>query len=205
MKEKIKQIALEMFMKYGLKSVSMDDIARAAGVSKKTIYQHVTDKQTLVHETLKDFLCEDQEFMSKELDRTDYDALEKMVVIAQKGFEMLKRIRPTVTYDLQKYYPESWNLIQEHHINFMQKKIFANIESGITQGVYRSNVNPDIISKIYVQNITSIVADSESKFGALDKAIIFVQQLVYHLYGIISYQHYTRLDSLTNKYNLTTN
>lgn len=203
MKEKIQNIALEMFMKYGLKSVSMDDIARAAGVSKKTIYQHVTDKQTLVHETLKNFLCEDQKFMSKELDRTDHDALEKMVVIAQKGFEMLKRVRPTVTYDLQKYYPESWSLMQEHHINFMQKKIFSNIESGILQGVYRPNVNPDIISKIYVQNITNIVADSESKFGNVDKALIFVQQLLYHLYGIISQQYYTRLDNLTDKYKLT--
>lgn len=205
MKERIQEIALEMFMKYGLKSVSMDDIARAAGISKKTIYQHIPDKQTLVHETLSDFLSKDEEYMSRELDRTEYDSLEKMVIIAQKAFEMLKKVRPTVTYDLQKYYRESWILIQEHHINFMQKKIFSNIESGIQQGVYRSDVNPDIISKIYVENITNIVANSESRFSTYDKAAVFVQQLVYHLYGIVSQQHYARLQSLTNKYELTNN
>ena len=52
MQEKIFSKAEELFMQYGIKSITMDDVAKALGMSKKTLYQYVKDKNDLVNQTI---------------------------------------------------------------------------------------------------------------------------------------------------------
>ena len=194
MKEQIKKVAIDLFMKYGLKSVSMDDIAKAAGISKKTIYINIEDKKSLVHDSLIDFITQDKEHVLNAINRKDCNALEKMIIIAQQGIDMFKKIKPTVIYDLKKYYRNSWEVVQSYHFEFMHSIIKQNILEGQQEDVYRSDVDADIISKLFIGKMIMLAEEDQFPINEYPKPKLFVQQLLYHLYGLVNYKHYRQLE-----------
>lgn len=203
MKEKIKKIAIDLFMKYGLKSVSMDDIAKAVGISKKTLYQHVTDKKALVTEAISDYLKQDQEYIKNALERTDRNALDKMITIVEKGAETLRKIKPTVMYDLRKYYRDCWEMVESYHKGFFEEMICKNIKEGINNNVYREDLNPDIISKLFVGKMVLLANEEIFNETQFSKSYIYLQQLLYHLYGIINQSNYSKLEHISKQLNNT--
>lgn len=203
MKEKIKKAAFELFLKYGLKSVSMDDIAKSVGVSKKTIYLHIKDKNSLVSETLQSFLEEDQTYVNNAIERKDCNALDKMVIINQKGLEIFRKMKPTLMYDLRKYYRESWDLVQSYHFEFMREIIKQNITEGIHEQVYREDADPDIVSKLFVGKMIMLAEEDQFPNSKYQKSTIFIQQLLYHLYGIVNYANYPKLDIISKQFKQT--
>lgn len=194
MKEEIKKVAIDLFMKYGLKSVSMDDIAKAAGISKKTIYLNIKDKKSLVHDSLIDFITEDKHHVLEAINRKDCNALEKMIIIAQQGVEMFKKIKPTLIYDLKKYYRNSWDIVQAYHFEFMHSIIKQNIIEGQKEKVYRSDADADIISKLFIGKMIMLAEEDQFPQHEYSKPRLFAQQLLYHLYGIVNFNHYTMLE-----------
>ena len=203
MKEKIIHAAVELFMKYGLKSVSMDDIAKSVGISKKTLYLNISDKQTLVEETLKEFLAKDQCYMLEITNRKDYNALEKMVDLTKKGIEIFRKIRPTLMYDLKKYYRDCWDMLQNHHVGFMHNIIRENIEQGQKEQVYRSDIDADIISKLFIGKIIILAEEDQFPIAQYSKPYLYLQQLLYHLYGIVNYDNYPKLEILSEQFKQT--
>ena len=199
MKDQIKKVALELFMKYGLKSVSMDDIAKAAGISKKTIYQNITDKESLVHETLLDFIIEDKKHVLAAIQSEECNALEKMVLVTQQGIEAFKKIKPTVIYDLQKYYHKSWKIVSAYHFEFMVTIIKDNITQGITEKVYRQDIDPEIVSKLFIGKMVMVGDEEQFPSSKFSKSYLYMQQLLYHLYGLVSFDYYKTLDKLATK------
>lgn len=198
MKEKIKTTATQMFMKFGVRSVSMDDIARAMGISKKTLYQHIADKKSLVFEALEDFIQKDCELIKNILKQKDVDALDQMVQITTKAISITRKYKPTVIFDLKKYHKDAWNLVDYYQLEFMQAVIKENIEKGKQENIYREDVDGDIISSLFVRKMQSIV---EQGFFTPQYKIeyVFMQQLLYHLYGIVSQGSYPRLKSITSQ------
>ena len=100
----------ELYMKYGIKSVSMDDVARELGISKKTLYQHFTDKDELVQKVV-DYHMDMQEQEMKKIACAGHNAIEELLMVSKNITQLLKQTNPSVTYDLQKYYPETWRSI----------------------------------------------------------------------------------------------
>jgi len=114
------------------------------------------------------------------------DAIDEMLQIAKHVLARLRSYSPTVLYDLQKYYKDIWQLLQNHH----RKKIYAvirdNIENGMKQGLYRDNLNADIIAKLYVSK-TIIVSDEELfPLQQYNKEDLFKEYIEYHIHGIAS-------------------
>ena len=70
--------------------------------------------------------------------------------------EKLQSIQPAVIFDMQKYYPEAWAIMEEHKSVFIHNQIKENLEEGIKQGLYRNNMNPELVTRIYVTLINSI-------------------------------------------------
>ena len=197
MKQEILKVATQLFLKYGLKSVSMDDIAKAAGISKKTIYQNIEDKKTLVYESLIDFIKEDKEMVLCAINRDDCNALEKMIIIAQEGIEMFKKIKPTVLYDLQKYYRQSWEIVQQYHFEFMFGIIKQNILEGQLEKVYREDADADVITKLFIGKMIMLADEEQFPNSSYPKPALFAQQLMYHLYGVVSHKHYPLLEKIS--------
>ncbi|HLU84420.1 MAG TPA: TetR/AcrR family transcriptional regulator [Vicingaceae bacterium] len=175
----------QLFMKYGIKSLTMDDIANHLGISKKTLYLYVSDKKDLVKQVVE-LEIEHEECMLDEIVNKEGNAIEELLRINQKVSEKLQNIQPSVMYDLQKYYPEAWKIFEEHKCSHIPSIVEANIEKGKEEGFYRDNVNAKIISKLYVLMVdnmfnSDIFPPFENSYKQLHLEIAR-----YHIRGIAS-------------------
>ena len=134
----------ELFLRYGIKSITMDDIARELGISKKTLYQYVDNKADLIQQIVVRFIQEEKERIG-EICRQSTDAIEEMFNIASHVTQHLRSMAPSTMYDLQKYYREAWKMIEALNQQHIYNIIRENIEKGIRQGIYRKDINPDIM------------------------------------------------------------
>ncbi len=144
--------ASTVFMKYGIKSVTMDDLARELGISKKTFYIHFKDKNDLVLSAIQ-LKIESEKQLCINCSNTGVNAIETLVNISEFIIENFSNVNPTLFYDLQKFHPEAWGLIQEHKWEFVYEHIHTNILQGIKEDLYRDNLDPKIIARYYVASI----------------------------------------------------
>ncbi len=180
----IKQ-AEDLFLRYGLKSVTMDDIARKLGISKKTLYQYVDNKSDLVSKIMLAHIAEEKALM-EEVHKNSGDAIEEMLLIGRSAIQQLRKLTPTLVYDLQKYYQNIWLLIQKLHQDHGQQMIRENIERGKQQGVYRPDINADILAKMYVMSSFSLVNEDLFPLKSYNKEKLFIEFIRYHIHGIAS-------------------
>ena len=177
--------AEELFLRYGIKSVSMDDIARELGISKKTLYQHVENKGDLVAKIGLRFL--EQEVKDcEEIHKKSTDAIDEMLKIARNVIRHLRSLSSTTMYDLKKYYRETWQLFEQHNQQHIYAYIKANIERGQAEGIYRADADADIVARLYVGK--SMLVTDEDVFPLQDyqRENLFEQYIQYHIRGIAS-------------------
>jgi TetR/AcrR family transcriptional regulator, cholesterol catabolism regulator len=151
-RERILKAAEELFMKFGIRSVTMDEIASELGISKKTIYLHFEDKDAIVHEVATArMMCE------KDICEEIYEKASNPIDEVCREIEMLKThagaLNPVVIYDLKKYYPKTWQLFQQHKQTIFLEITKRNLKEGVEQGLYRSEINIDILSRLRMEEI----------------------------------------------------
>ena len=119
---RIQQEAHTLFMQYGLKSVSMDDIASKLGISKKTIYQFFSDKEQLVIRVITGILKKNQETCDFDRKRAS-DAIHEIFLAMQQMAELFHHMNPSVLFDMHKYYPEAYKVFLKHKNNYLYNVI----------------------------------------------------------------------------------
>ncbi|MCB0735465.1 MAG: TetR/AcrR family transcriptional regulator [Flavobacteriales bacterium] len=185
--EKLLIRSLEMFMRYGIKSVSMDDIASEMGMSKKTLYQYVKDKRDLVNQSVNYHFTQDREACSRVLGHSS-NAIEQMLDIASHVIQMMRQMNPSTIYDLRKYYPEGWKKFEEHRKVFIVSCIRDNIQNGKENGLYRPELSEDVIAKIYITLIDASV-NPTSELAELQNYSEIIRQVIdYHLHAITTHE-----------------
>ncbi|NNC95006.1 MAG: TetR/AcrR family transcriptional regulator [Chitinophagales bacterium] len=182
-------------MKYGIKSISMDDIAKNLSISKKTLYQYVENKADLVNKIMKTYLEVDKSTIETICSDSD-NAIEEVVGIFRYFLHKRREFNPSVLYDLKKYYPQSYMLFVSYKREFMFSKIIQNIEAGKNQGFYRRDINSEIMAKVYQASIdalldTELFPTREYKFIDL-----YAELIRYHLHGIASEEGLQYLQTL---------
>lgn len=188
MEERLQEIlpkVTETFMRFGIKSVTMDDIARNLRISKKTLYQFVSDKNDLVSKCIRHEHSEDKCRIKEILDR-NLNAIDEIFAIMEMVSEQLKQVHPSIFYDLEKYYPEAWNEFHSFKNEFVHDIIRNNIEKGKAEGHYRPDVNAVVIARMYVNRMDDlwnpdVFPPSEFKFHDL-----YLEVMRYHIRGIAS-------------------
>ena len=184
MKDNIVLKSRNLFLKYGIKSVAMDDIARELGMSKKTLYQHFETKSDIIRSVAEQNLANDIR-MVNEIQTTAKDAIDEMFLVAKHVIEEITLIQsPTLIFDLQKYYPEMWQLFEQFQHEQVKNHIKHNIERGITEGFYRAEINADIIAKIYSGNSLCVIDENMFPTKQFDKIKLFKEFFIYHIRGI---------------------
>jgi len=123
-KLEILERAAAVYMKYGIKSVTMDDLARELGISKKTIYKFFSDKNELVSAIISMKVEMEQAVCSGCAQHAE-NAIESMMSVTKVVTENIGNINPTVFYDLEKYHSEAWGVIEKHKWSFVLNK-YAN-------------------------------------------------------------------------------
>ena len=175
----------ELFKKYGIKSVSMDDIAQQLSISKKTLYQYFKDKADLVTKVVNSHNCDkDQKFL--DIENSNMNAIDALIEVSKHVIEMLKSINPPILYDLRKYYPELTKELIVNRKEHVHNNIKNNLLKGISEGLYREEINPDVISTIYIKRMDDIMFEDEMQQLNIPQHELFTQLFIYHLRGIVS-------------------
>jgi AcrR family transcriptional regulator len=182
--EEIYTRVLELYKKYGIKSVTMDDVARELGISKKTLYTHVKDKKELVKKTVFQEIDVVRENFDKVYLKEGLNAIEQLIEVNTFMRNQLKYHSLSLDYDLRKYYPEIFREITDRKQHEMYESVIENIKKGKTEGIYREEVNEELISKLYV---TRIIHAHESAIISMEDFIApetFREYIIYHIRGI---------------------
>jgi AcrR family transcriptional regulator len=139
----------ELFLQAGIRSVTMDDIARHLGMSKKTIYQFFKDKDELVMALVKKKLKEDEDQMNAIISQSE-NVIEQMINMMKCSEEIFSRINPIVIHDMQKYYPNAWKQFQNFKAEVLIHKMEQLLTKGIDQGYIRPEIDVRIIARMHV-------------------------------------------------------
>ena len=142
----------ELFMLYGIRSVSMDEIANHLGMSKKTIYQYFKDKDALVEGVINIEIEMHQDEFSKYAAISD-NAIHEIFLTLDTVEEMLKHMNPSVMFDLQKYHSTAFEKFRTHKNTFFYEIIKANIERGKQEGLFRADIDIDVLTRYRLANM----------------------------------------------------
>ena len=195
---KILQGAASLFMRIGIKSVSMDDIARELGVSKKTIYKHFSDKEDLVLKVIETDMQQEM-FSCNTCYSTDENAVQKMIDISKHISHQHRDINPTVIFDLQKYYPSAWAKVDAFRSDFISSVIIQNIEEGQNETLYRQEIKPKIAAAMYGTLIQGMMQQMIQGDNNYDFKTLHLQMVSYHLFGICTQEGRSYLEQHINE------
>ena len=182
---KILKKSSEMFMTYGIKSVTMDDISRANGISKKTLYRYVDNKADLLNKVLV-LQNEEEKLALIECKEQANNAIEEMILISRYVNKLLQSINPSAVYDLQKYYIEHWNLMRSLHEQYIFNMIKDNLKVGTTEGLYRNDMNIDVVAKLYGGTSDLILDTNLFPINKYKRSDLHREMVRYHLHAIVS-------------------
>jgi TetR/AcrR family transcriptional regulator, cholesterol catabolism regulator len=173
----------ELYKNYGIKSITMDDVARELGISKKTLYQYVTDKDDLVGKFI------DNEIKLRmtgiyECFKSGLNAIEELFEISIFMNKLMKDQNPVTENDLKKYYPHHYQKTLNTRREGINNYILLNLRKGIDEGLYRKDMNVEVIAKIYLSRLEIIHKNDLFTVEELTSNRLFTELLVYHIRGI---------------------
>lgn len=197
MNEDLKNILLkvrELYTKFGIKSITMDDVAMELGISKKTLYQYVTDKDDLVGKFTDNELILRQEEICKCF-KTGFNAIEELFEISIFMNRIMKDQNPATEHDLKKYYPHHYYKTVRTRRERISNYILLNLKKGKEEGLYREELNEDIIAKLYLSRVESIHLTDLFTVEEFTSAKLFIELLIYHIRGIATAKGITVLET----------
>jgi len=175
--------ARELYYKYGIKSITMDDVAREMGISKKTLYQEVKNKTELVGKVI-DFEIEKRTEEFKELDKSKLNAIEELFEVNRQINNVLEKHNPSMHYDLRKYYPDIYKRLHDSKQNRMLKSLIKNLEKGKKEGLYRKDIDNEIIARLQVARAENVTTSSCVSIRDYISKKFFSEIFIYHIRGI---------------------
>ena len=195
------QKAGQLFMRYGIKSMTMDEIARQMGVSKKTLYQFVDNKKDLVKKVMLQHIdmqqCNIQGVFGEQSNAID--ALMDMTKVVGSN---MKELHPSIMFDLKKYHPEAFAILQEHKQSFIYRNIKNNLEIGMKSGLYRDNLNPELLTYLSLSMVNSIMDPENLVKEDFSYADLHAEMMRYHIRGIASAEGRAYLKKKCNQENV---
>jgi TetR/AcrR family transcriptional regulator, cholesterol catabolism regulator len=184
-KERITREAMRMFLQFGIKSITMDEIARSLGMSKRTLYECFSDKDELVRHCLE-MIQEENLLVRKRIVEGSQTMIEAILAFLNHGISMMKGMNPSFMQDLRKYHFKVWYTIYSSHKE--QELDFSRgvIREGIKQGVFRPELNVDIVVKLLHEQF--LILNNEEVFPPAQYNIPEVMEcmLVIFMRGIAS-------------------
>ena len=185
MRQKILEVAVEQFSRFGVRTVTMEDIARLSGVSKKTIYQEFKDKKELVKMAFGMLLNQDQEKLVGILSDGD-GVIEHLIYTSKMIRERLGNMNPMAILEVQRYFPDSWEMFESFRDEIIVTDIVNVLERGKKLGYFREEINSEILARMRVNQISA--AFDPSSFNNLASSLldIHLEMMNHFLHGIFT-------------------
>jgi AcrR family transcriptional regulator len=189
-----------LYTEYGIKSVTMDDVAHELSISKKTLYQHFADKKELVLAVLK------EDYRKRQIDfslilNNKVNAIEELFLYYKLQIRIIRDHKPSFVYDLKKYYPDIFNHFQVIKRGRILDSVLENLIKGKKEGLYRPDLNEDVISRLNLMRIEGIIHSGIFTVEEMVSPDIFFEIYKYHMYGIVNEKGRKILEYNLNKLN----
>ncbi len=191
--ERVKQL----FTTCGVRSLSMDDLAQDLGVSKKTLYKYFVSKKDLVEQSMLRHVSEEECSLEVITGQAE-NAIDEMLLITRHVTALFATLNPALIYETRKYYPESWAIFEQYKSRSIYQRILHNLRQGIEQGLYRPEIEAEVIAKIYISKM-DLFFDTQlfppDKYRTSD---IYREFMNYHIRGIASRKGVNDLEKRIN-------
>jgi AcrR family transcriptional regulator len=185
MKETILCAVADLFLKYGIRSVSMDDISHQTGISKKTLYQHFKDKNDLVNQVTA-MLLEEKRQEYDAVTESATNAIDELYKISKLIRKHFGELNPALMYDLQKYHPEAWDLFLKYEVDVVYHTVIDNLKRGVHEGYFRSEINVNILSKMRVEQIHLTFDERLYPKDEFDFTDVQMQLFDHYVHGLLT-------------------
>jgi TetR/AcrR family transcriptional regulator, cholesterol catabolism regulator len=184
-KERILVKADELFNRYGIRSVSMDDIANGLGMSKKTLYQYYADKEELVNAVFETLIQENRKRCNCDKDESE-NSIHEFFLALDMMQEMLSKMNPMLLYDMQKYHPQVYSKFLTHKNDFIFQMVRSNLEKGIKDELYRADIDVDVVAKFRIESV--FLAFNSDVFPNNRTHLVHIEQQLadIFLYGMVT-------------------
>lgn len=183
--EKIIESAEGLFLKYGIKSVTMDDIAKDLAISKKTIYQFFKDKTEIVVKVARKHM-EREKQQIEEIHSQSANIIEELIMMTRCMKENHMKTNPSVFIDLRKYYKKGWQVYLEYKNKVFYKSILSSLKQGIKEGVFRPDINVEILANMRLELIQLSFNDDIFPRDRFNFTEVHQQLSEHFIYGILT-------------------
>jgi AcrR family transcriptional regulator len=175
----------DLFLRLGIKSITMDDVARELGISKKTLYTFVESKDDLVKKVLERHIGQEK-IDCETMYHSAKNAIEEMYFVIESNAQQMSQMKSNIVHDLQKYHHDAWEIMREFQRGFLFKIVHANLERGVKEGLYRDDFDINIVARLHI--VTSFQLFDETIFpqNAFKRDVIFKEYLLHYMHGILS-------------------
>lgn len=144
-----------LFFEFGIKNLSMDEISRKLGISKKTLYRFVKSKEDLI-EKMFEYEIKSSEVIFKLIGESNVNAIETLFKVSLSVYQEMKRFNPMLMFELRKYYSALFEAYHERKFVQISKLMRQNLIQGIKEGIYREDVNLDAVVALYMNYMIEI-------------------------------------------------
>lgn len=198
-KQHIIEIAFAQFRQYGFKNITMDDISRSAGVSKKTLYELFSDKDELVLESVKFMLNQNQCETDLAMNASKH-AVEQIVHVLNLMEKMVRGLNMVCYMDLQRHYVDAFRYLQEHKESYLYRCIADNLKRGIQEGLYREDIDVEIITRFRMESALLAFRYNVFPQEKYDTVKVNFQIFTNYMYGIASLKGHKLITQYLQKY-----
>ena len=184
-KENIIQTASDLFMKYGVRSITMDEIARELSISKKTIYQFFKDKDEIATiATQRHMELEKAEY--SEIQKNALNAIMELALTNQCMRKHFREMNPSLLFDLKKFHKNAWNNWLEFKNDFIKNTIVANLTRGISEGYFREDIDPETLAIYRVEQVQLAFDNSIFPREKFDFRQVQIMMFDHFVHGILT-------------------
>jgi AcrR family transcriptional regulator len=197
-KNKILTQGKYLFIQNGIRNTNMDDIARHFSISKKTLYLHFKDKNDLIAQIIKnDTEAKEKAVLQIINENNSKNAIESNFAVFNFVLLELSKLPLLIISEMKKYHPEAWQIIYTHKTTFVRETVTENLKKGLNEGLYRKEINPEIVSALYIGALDNL--SNENFFSAQHYSYgdLYIEFIIYHLFGIVSPKGYEIVVKLT--------
>ena len=175
----------KLFLRFGIKSITMDDVAADLGISKKTLYQMVESKDDLVIKVLQYHISREKSHCLRLVENAS-NAIDEIFIILDTNSQELAQMKTNVINDLQKYHHQAWELIRQFQYDFVFKVVRENLLRGRSEGLYRVDFDVDIITRLHLAASFTIFDPKLFPDEGTSKVVLFKEYMLHYLHGIVS-------------------
>ncbi len=187
--------AADLFFRYGIRNITMDDIAEKLGISKRTIYETFKDKNELLINCFEEYSKERYK-VNEEIIKNSQNILAAICSFIQSGAVALDLLNPAFFSDMRKYHKDIWIMASQQQNKKNYSLAYRLLRKGINEGVFRKDINIDIVVKIFLAQINLLVDNEVFSPDKYSRSEVFKNMVINFIRGIASDRGLVLIDSL---------